>query len=205
MAFHEEEETTNVDVENTNADTVQDVMAEVEETVEVEESIPEPVSLDESLEADEEENDTVVEVGASTQAIVKEEEQKVPEVRKETSIKPVVAKKHKPSAQEKSISKLQDQLNRHFDQSKKIEDTLKQIERKMAQIDRNVMASNKQHEIIRKMQVQFNGIQRTLTKVDKSTSSLKSRPIPKSKPSVKVNKKSKTKSKNLKGKVSRKK
>ena len=196
MAFQEDEETT-------SADNVQDIMEEVETTDE--ESIPVPVNLDESLEPDEEENDTVVDVGASTQAIVKEEEEKVTDVRKETSIKPVVAKKHKPSAQEKSISKLQDQLNRHFDQSKKIEDTLKQIERKLTQIDKNVMASNKQHEIISKMQVQFNGIQRTLTKVDKSTSSLKSRPIPKSKPSVKVNKKSKNKSKNLKGKASRKK
>jgi len=171
MAFHEEEE-------NASADNVQDVMGEVEETVEVEESIPEPVSLDESLEADEEENDTVVEVGASTQAIVKEEEEKVPDVRKEASIRPVVAKKQKPSAQEKSISKLQDQLNRQFDQSKKIEGILKQIERKMAQIDKNVVASNKQHEIIRKMQVQFSGIQRILTKVDKSTSSLKSSSVP---------------------------
>ena len=196
MAFHEEEE-------NTNVDNIQDVVQEVEETEE--ESVPEPMALDESLEADEEENGTVVEVGASTQAIVKEEEEKVPDVRKEALIKLTVAKKQKPSAQEKSISKLQNQLNRHFDQSKKIEDILKQIERKMALIDKNVIASNKQHEIIRKMQVQFNGIQRTLTKVDKSTSSLRSRPISKSKPSVKVNKKSKNKSKNLKGKASRKK
>jgi len=196
MAFQEDEETT-------SADNVQDIMEEVETTDE--ESIPVPVNLDESLEADEEENDTVVDVGASTQAIVKEEEEKVPEVRKEALIKPVVAKKHKPSAQEKSISKLQDQLNRQFDQSKKIEGILKQIERKMAQIDKNVVASNKQHEIIRKMQVQCSGSQRILTKVDKSTSSLKSSSVPKSKPSVTVQKKSKNKSKNLKSKASRKK
>jgi len=198
MAFHEDEETT-------NADNIQDVMEEVEETAVEEESIPVPVNLDESLEVEEEENDTVVEVGASTQAIVKEEEEKVPDVQKEVSIKPIVAKKQKPSAQEKSISKLQDQLNRQFDQSKKIEGILKQIERKMAQIDKNVIASNKQHEIIRMMQVQFSGIQRILTKVDKSTSSLKSSSVPKSKPSVTVQKKSKNKSKNLKSKASRKK
>ena len=197
MALHEDEE-------NTNADIIQDVMEEVEVTGE-EESIPVSVNLNESLEADEEENDMEVEVNSNTTAVKQDEEEKQPQVRKEIVKKPVVAKKYQPSAQEKSISKLQDQLNRHFDQSKKIEDTLKQIERKMAQIDRNVMASNKQHEIIRKMQVQFNDIQRTLTKVDKSTSSLRSRPIPKSKPTAKVNKKSKNKSKNLKGKVSRKK
>ena len=128
-----------------------------------------------------------------------------PDVRKEAVLKPVVAKKHQPSAQEKSISKLQDQLNRHFDQSKKIEIILKQIERKMAQFDKIVIVSNKQHEIIRKMQVQFNGTQRTLAKMDKSITSLRSRSAPKSKPSVRVDKKSRNKSKNLKRKSSRKK
>jgi septal ring factor EnvC (AmiA/AmiB activator) len=120
-------------------------------------------------------------------------------------IKPVVAKKYQPSAQEKSISKLQDQLNRHFDQSKKTEDILKQIERKMAQIDKIIIVSNKQHEIIRKMQVQFNNIRRTLTKIDKSITSLRSRSVPKPKPSVKVDKKSRNKSKKLNRKGSRKK
>jgi hypothetical protein len=177
MALHKDEE-------NTNADIIQDVMEEIEVTAE-EESIPMSVNLNKSLEADEEE--------------------KQPDVRKETVITPVVAKKYQPSAQEKSISKLQDQLNRHFDQSKKIEDILKQIERKMVQIDKIVIVSNKQHEIIRKMQVQFNNVRRTLTKIDKSITSLRSRSVPKSKPSVKVDKKSRNKSKNLKRKSSRKK
>jgi hypothetical protein len=196
MALHEDEE-------NTNADNIQDVMGEVEETAE-EESIPVSVNLNESLEADVEENDMEVEVNSNTTAIEQDEEEKQPDVRKEAVIKPVVANKYQPSAQEKSISKLQDQLNRHFDQSKKVEDILKQIERKMAQIDKIVIVSNKQHEIIRKMQVQFNGIQRTLTKIDKSNTSLRSRSVPKSKPSVKVDK-SRNKSKNLKRKGSRKK
>jgi hypothetical protein len=197
MALHEDEE-------NTNADIIQDVMEEVEVTAE-EESIPVSVNLNESLEADEEENDMDVEVNPNTTAIEQDEEEKQPDVRKETVIKPIVAKKYQPSAQEKSISKLQDQLNRHFDQSKKIEDILKQIGRKMAQIDKIVLVSNKQHEIMRKMQVQFNGIQRTLTKIDKSTTSLRSRSVPKSKPSVKVDKKNRNKIKNLKRKGSRKK
>jgi hypothetical protein len=49
MALHEDEE-------NTNADNIEDVMGEVEEMAE-EESIPVSVNLNESLEADEEEND----------------------------------------------------------------------------------------------------------------------------------------------------
>ena len=161
------------------------------------------VNLNESLEADEEENDMEVVVNSSTIAIEQDEEEKQPEVRKQTVIKPVVAKKYQPSAQEKSISKLQDQLNRHFDQSKKTEDILKQIERKMAQIDKIVIVSNKQHEAIRKVQVQFNVIQSTLAKMDKSIISLRSRPDPKSKPSVRVDKKIRNKSKNLKRKSSK--
>ena len=197
MALHEDEE-------NTNADIIQDVMEEVEVTGE-EESIPVSVNLNESLEADEEENDMEVEVNSNTTAVKQDEEEKQPDVRKEAVKKPVVAKKYQPSAQEKSISKLQDQLNRHFDQSKKIEDILKQIERKMTQIDKIVIVSNKQHEIIRKMQVQFNDIQRTLTKIDKSTIRQRSRSVPKSKQGVNVDKKKSNKVKNLKRKGSRKK
>ena len=102
MALHEDEE-------NTNADNIQDIMGEVEETEE-EKSIPVSVNLNESLEADEEENDMEVEVNSNTTAIEQDEEEKQPDVRKETVIKPVVAKKYQPSAQEKAISKLQDQL-----------------------------------------------------------------------------------------------
>jgi hypothetical protein len=193
MAFHENEE-------NTNADIIQDVMEEVEVTAE-EESIPVSVNLNESLEADEEENDMEVEVNSNTTAVKQDEEEKQPDIRKETVIKPVVGKKYQPSAQEKSISKLQDQLNRHFDQSKKIEVILKQIGRKMAQIDRIIIVSNKQHEIVRKMQVQFNGIERTLTKIDKSTTSLRSKSVPKSKTSAKVDKKNRYKSQNLKKRI----
>jgi hypothetical protein len=191
------------DEENTHVDNIQDVMGEVEGTEE--ESIPVSVNLNESLETDEEENDMEVEVNSNTTSIKQDEEEKQPDVRKEAVIRPVVAKKYQPSAQEKSISKLQDQLNRHFDQSKKTEGILKQIERKMAQIDKVVIVSNKQHEIIRKMQVQFNGIQRTLAKMDNSITSLRSRPVPKSKPSVKVDKKNRNKIKNLKRMSSRKK
>ena len=189
------------DEENTHADNIQDVMGEVEETEE--ESIPAPVNLNQSLETDEEENEMEVEVNSNTTAIKQDEEEKQPDVQKEAVSKAVVAKKYQPSAQEKSISKLQDQLNMHFDQSKKTEIILKQIERKMAQIDKIVIVSDKQHEAIRKMQVQFNGIQRTLAKMDKSITSLRTRPVPKSKPSVRVDKKIRNKSKNLKKKSSR--
>jgi hypothetical protein len=182
--------------ENTNGDNIQEVMTEVEETAE-EESIPEPVNL-KSLEVDEDDNDIEVEVNSNTIAIEQDEEEKQPQGRKKTVIKSVVDKKYQSSALDKSISRLQDQLNKHFDTTKKTEDILKQIERKMSQIDKIVIVSNKQHEIIRKMQVQLNDIQRTLTKIDKSNTSLRSKSAPKSKPGVKVDKKNRSKSKNSK-------
>ncbi len=100
------------DEENTNADNIQDVMGEVDETAE-EDSIPGPVNLSESLEADEEENDMEVEVNSNTTTVEQAEEKKQPEGLKETVVKPVVAKKYQPSAQDKSLSRLQDQLNKH--------------------------------------------------------------------------------------------
>ncbi len=185
------------DEENMNANNIQDVMGEVEETAEVAGTIG-PANLNESLEVDEEENDIEVEVNSNTIAIEQDEEEKQPEGQKEIVIKPVVDKKYQPSVQDKSISRLQGQLKKHFDKSKKIEDLLKQIERKISHIDKIVIVNSKQHEIIRKMQVQFNDIQRTLTKIDKSNTSLRSRSAPKSKPSAKVDKKNRSKSKNSK-------
>ena len=75
----------------------------------------------------------------------------------------------------------------------------------MTQINKIVIVSNKQHKISRQIQVQFNNVQRTLTKIDKSITGLISRSVPKSKPSVKVDKKKSNKIKNLKRKGSRKK
>jgi hypothetical protein len=192
------------DDESMNANNIQEVMVEVDETSE-EETIPGPVIFNENVEEDEEENDMEVEVNSNTTAVKQDEKEKQPDVRKETVIKPVVAKKYQPSAKDEFISRLQDQLKEHFDKSKKTEDILKQIERKMTQIDKIVIVSNKQHEISRQIQVQFNDVQRMLTKIDKSITSLKSRSVPKSKPSVKVDKKNRNKIKNLKRKGSRKK
>jgi len=118
------------DEENMNANNIQDVMGEVEETAEVEGTIG-PANLNESLEVDEEENDIEVEVNSNTIAVEQDKEEKQPEGRKKTVIKSVVDKKYQPSALDKSISRLQDQLNKHFETTKKTEDILKQIERKM--------------------------------------------------------------------------
>ena len=102
MALHEDEE-------NTNADNIQDIMGEVEETEE-EESIPVSVNLNESLEADEEENDMEVEVNSNTTAIEQDEEEKQPDVRKETVIKPVVAENTNQVLRKRLFQNYTDQL-----------------------------------------------------------------------------------------------
>ncbi len=71
----------------------------------------------------------------------------------------------------------------------------------MSQFEKIAIVSNKQHEMIRKIQVQSNDIQRKLTRIDKSNASLRSRRAPKTKPSVKVDKKNRNKSNKSKKRV----
>ncbi len=117
---------------------------------------------------------------------------------------PITGKREQPSVENKSILRLQEQLNKHLHTSKRTEDILKQIQRKLLQIDKIAIISNKQHESIRKMQIQFNYIQRTITKLDKSITGRRSKGSLKSKPSVKVDKKNMNKkNKTLKKRSSR--
>ena len=89
--------------------------------------------------------------------------------------RPIIKEKYHPSNEDKIILRLQEQLNKHFQSSKRTEDVLKQIQRKLVQVEKYAVINNKQHESIRKMQYQFNDIQRTITKLDKSITILKSR------------------------------
>jgi len=89
--------------------------------------------------------------------------------------KPIIKEKYRPSNEDKIILRLQEQLNKHFQSSKRTEDVLKQIQRKLVQVEKLAVINNKQHESIRKMQYQFNDIQRTITKLDKSITILRSR------------------------------
>ena len=65
---------------------------EVEETEDAR-FIPVSENLNESQEADEEENDMELKLNSNTTAIEQNKEENQPDVRKETVIKPVVAKK----------------------------------------------------------------------------------------------------------------
>ena len=83
---------------------------------------------------------------------------------------------------------MQEQLNKRFQSSKRTEDVLKQIQRKLVQVEKFAVINDKQHESIRKMQYQFNDIQRTITKLDKSITILRSRGSANSNSRVKVGK-----------------
>lgn len=167
------------DEENMNGNNIQEVMGEVEETAE-EESTFGPENMNENEEVG------GIEVEFNTDATAMEGDLALG--RNEVLKKPIIKKKYHPSTDDKTILKLQEQLNKHFHSSKRTEDILKQIQRKLIQVEKLAVINNKQHESIRKMQFQFNDIQRTITKLDKSITILRSRGSANSNSRVKVGK-----------------
>jgi len=177
------------DEENMNGNNIQEVMEEVEETAE-----------EASTSGPENEEVDGIDVEFNTDATTMEEDLAVH--RNEVLKKPIIKEKYHPSNEDKIILRLQEQLNKHFHSSKRTEDVLKQIQGKLVQVEKLAVINNKQHESIRKMQYQFNDIQRTITKLDKSITILRSRGGANSNSRVKVGKNN---SKYKKGKNSTKK
>lgn len=156
------------DEENMNGNNIQEVMEEVEETAEEgERSLSGPENMNENEEVD------GIDVEFNTDATAMEGDLAVR--RNDVLKRPILKEKYHPSNEDKIILRLQEQLNKHFQSSKRTEDVLKQIQRKLVQVEKYAVINNKQHESIRKMQYQFNDIQRTITKLDKSITILKSR------------------------------
>jgi hypothetical protein len=166
------------DEENMNDNNIQ-AMEEVEETAE-EASTSGPENMTEKEEVDD------IEVEFNTDATAMEGDLAVR--RNDVLKKPNIEEKYHPSNEDKIILRLQEQLNKHFQSSKRTEDVLKQIQRKLVQVEKLAVINNKQHESIRKMQYQFNDIQRTITKLDKSITILRSRGSANSNSRVKVGK-----------------
>jgi hypothetical protein len=166
------------DEENMNGNNIQ-AMEEVEETAE-EASTSGPENMNEKEEVDD------IEVEFNTDATAMEVDLAVR--RNDVLKKPNIEQKYHPSNEDKIILRLQEQLNKHFQSSKRTEDVLKQIQRKLVQVEKLAVINNKQHESIRKMQYQFNDIQRTITKLDKSITILRSRGSANSNSRVKVGK-----------------
>ena len=154
------------DEENMNGNNIQEVMEEVEETAE-EASTSGPENMNENEEVD------GIDVEFNTDATTMEVDLAVR--RNDVLKRPIIKEKYHPSNEDKIILRLQEQLNKHFQSSKRTEDVLKQIQRKLVQVEKFAVINNKQHESIRKMQYQFNDIQRTITKLDKSITILRSK------------------------------
>jgi hypothetical protein len=166
------------DEENMNGNNIQEVMEEVEETAE-EASTSGPENMNENEEVD------GIDVEFNTDATAIEGDLVV---RRNVLKKPIIKGKYHPSNADKIILRLQEQLNKHFQSSKRTDDVLKQIQRKLVQVEKLAVINNKQHESIRKMQYQFNDIQRTITKLDKSITILRSRGSANSNSRVKLGK-----------------
>jgi hypothetical protein len=167
------------DEENMNGNNIQEVMGEVEATAE-EESTSGPENMNENEEVDN------IEVEFSTDATAMEGDLAVR--RNEVLKKPIKKEKYHPTNEDRTILRLQEQLNKHFHSNKRTEDVLKQIQRKLVQVEKLAVINNKQNESIRKMQFQFNDIQKTITKLDKSITILRSRGSANSNSRVKVGK-----------------
>ena len=153
------------DEENMNGNNIQEVMEEVEETAE-EASTSGPENMNENEEVD------GIDVEFNTDATAMEGDLAVR--RNDVLKRPIIKEKYQ-SNEDKIILRLQEQLNKHFQSSKRTEDVLKQIQRKLVQVEKFAFINNKQHESLRKMQYQFNDIQRTITKLDKSITILRSK------------------------------
>jgi hypothetical protein len=167
------------DEENMNGNNIQEVMEEVEETAE-EASTSGPENMNEKEEVDD------IDVEFNTDATAMEGDLAVR--RNDVLKKPIIEEKYHPSNEVKIILRLQEQLNKHFQSSKRTDDVLKQIQRKLVQVENLAVINNKQYESIRKMQYQFNDIQRTITKLDKSITILRSRGSANSNSRVKLGK-----------------
>ena len=157
--------------ESTNANNIQEVMEEVEEVVENQEDIPGLLS---PAEVTEDENDEEGEIGIETEVVATEfqqghtlqEEKKTPEIMATKKIPAI--KKRQPTVQERSISKLRDQLKSQVDRSRSMESLIKGMQRQLLRIDKVVYASNKQQEIVGRLQIRLNEVQKRLNQVAKA-------------------------------------
>jgi hypothetical protein len=157
--------------ESTNANNIQEVMEEVEEVVDNQEDIPELLSPADVIE---DENDEESEIGFETEVVATgfqeghtlQEEMKTPEIIATKKI-PVI-KKRRPTVQERSISKLRDELKSQVERSRTMQDLIKGMQRQLLRIDKVVYANNKQQEIVRRLQIRFNEVQKRLNQVAKA-------------------------------------
>ena len=157
--------------ESTNANNIQEVMEEVEEVVDNQEDIPELLS---PVEVTEDENDEVGEIGFETEVVATgsqqghtlQEEMKTPEII--ATKKTPAIKKRQPTVQERSISKLRDQLKSQVDRSRTMQDLIKGMQRQLLRIDKVIYASNKQKEVVGRLQIRLNEVQKRLDHVVKA-------------------------------------
>jgi hypothetical protein len=157
--------------ESTNANNIQEVMEEVEEVVDNQEDTPELLS---SAEVTEDESDEEGEIGFETEVVATDfqqghtlqEEMKTPEII-ETKKIPAI-KKRQATVQERSISKLRDQVKSQIDRGRTMQDLIKGMQRQLLRIDKVIYASNKQKEIVGRLQVRLNELQKRLEQVAKA-------------------------------------
>jgi predicted nucleic acid-binding Zn-ribbon protein len=94
----------------------------------------------------------------------------------ESKIKTREQRRSPKPAQDKSTSKLQNELKKQIDRSRSLEDSVKGIQRQLVRIDKALYSVKKEHDVIRKKHAQLNSLQRRIDSIDKSMKIWKSKP-----------------------------
>jgi len=190
--------------ESTNANNIQEVMEEVEDLAESQDDTLEVLGSAESTEGENE----VGEIGIETEVVetdfpqsklLQEEMSAPPEIAENKKI--LAAKRRKPTVQERAISNLRTQLKSQVDRNRSMQDLIKAMQRHLTKIDKVIYGHNKQQEIIARLQVRLNEVQKKLDQVARSKvvisrgakSNRISKPKSKSKAKSKLKSKKKTK------------
>lgn len=147
-----------------------------DEPVKLTEKLREEISENESIESNIRVPEDVIELGQA-RGVENERQSQEPTTPKGQNLEPEKPKnkikhvrKSRPKGEDKTLSKLHNQLTKHFVTSNKTDVTLRDIQKQLISINKKL--DTRHHQIIRDYQIQLREIQRKMNKIDSSVASL---------------------------------
>jgi hypothetical protein len=147
-----------------------------DEPVKLTEKLREEISENESIESNIQVPEDVVELGQASG--VDERQSQESTTVKDQNLEPEKPKnkikhgrKSSPKGEDKTLSKLHNQLTKHFVMSNKTDVTLRDIQKQLISINKKL--DTRHHQIIRDYQIQLREIQRKMNKIDSSVASIR--------------------------------
>jgi hypothetical protein len=192
--------------ESTNVNNIQEVMEEVEELADnQDDSTLELLSSADGTESESDDSD----IGFETEVVETDfprdqsvqKEMRTPEVIESKKI--LAVKKRQVTVQERAISKLREQLKSQVDRNRSMQHLMKGMQRHLLRIDKVIYNYNKQQEIVGRLQVRLNKVQKKLDQIAKAKV-VNSRPAMSKKKSRKTTSGSKARSKLKRSTISKK-